>query len=429
MRDGVWDRAMALGLDGAKPLGGAQVLTAQGLRQAELDDAVTRRAMDAGDPGRLGTALGWLEDYVAEYPGQLLVPRGGEGDLAALSRNDKAFLRVAEFIRRKGSKQPGHQGEQLPSDTIFGYVSALRTAAGILSDVPAWSESESMLATRVAKQMHLGDPPSEARKYRRGLRSEHVRTLVQLGFDCTSYHGLTRVLGFNLGRMGLLRAGEFGVTQRGRSFVPDRGLHWGDTCVVWHTAGDTGYSAPSLTLMVVAIKDQGKAKAKRVPIPIPALHPQGESDDPACGYSCMCRVWRRDAAHLTEVQRRGTAIFRSPEGRVWATTDVDSMVKDAAAFLGLVPADFGGVSLRIAGATDMRLAHGMAGADLINAQGRWKDEDIGFIYQRVTALEQLEAVAAAQHVGSAPTLEDLIPSYTQPAVQTGTSVSRSRARR
>lgn len=98
----MWDRAVALGLGGAKPLGGGEALTAQGLRQAELDDAVTRRAMDAGDPGRLSTALGWLQDYVGEYPGPLLLPRGGEGDLAALSRNDKAFLRVAEFIRRKG---------------------------------------------------------------------------------------------------------------------------------------------------------------------------------------------------------------------------------------------------------------------------------------------------------------------------------------
>ena len=429
VRDRVWERARDLGLGGAAPVVSLGAPTARSLRQGELDDAVLRRVMDAGDPARLSTALGWLQDYLAEYPGPLLTPRGGPGDLTALAANDRAFLRVAEFIRRRGSKQPGHKGEQLPGDTIFGYISALRSAAGVLSGVPAWCESESTLATRMAKQMNLGDPPSEDRKYRRGLRAEHVRSLIAQGYDIISHHGLTRLTGFNVGRMALLRGGEFGVVQRSRSFVPARDLHWGDTCVVWHTAADTGYSAPSLSLLVVSIKDQGKVRAKRIPIPIPALHPSGETNDPACGYSCMCRMWRRDAAHLTEAQRKVTPIFRSPEGRVWATADVESMVKEAATFLGMPAGDFGAVSMRIAGATDMRAAHGMAGADMINAQGRWKDEDIGFIYQRVTALEQLEAVAVAQRLDPAPALEDVIPTYTQGAGRTGTSVSRSRARR
>ena len=48
------------------------------------------------------------------------------------------------------------------------------------------------------------------------------------------------------------------------------------------------------------------------------------------------------------------------------------------------------MSLRIAGATDLRDALGMAAADLIKARGRWASE-IGFIYQLVTEAEMLEA--------------------------------------
>lgn len=46
--------------------------------------------------------------------------------------------------------------------------------------------------------------------------------------------------------------------------------------------------------------------------------------------------------------------------------------------------------MRIAGATDLREKHGVGGSDIIQARGRW-GSDIHFIYERVTAVEMLDA--------------------------------------
>ena len=98
---------------------------------------------------------------------------------------------------------------------------------------------------------------------------------------------------------------------------------------------------------------------------------------------------------------------------------------DPAAALGADgqdPALFGGASLRIAGATEIRAKFGLAGRELIVARGRWKDDDIGFIYQRVTAVEQLEAMACLDGGGDgaalAPELESVLQGWTQPAFRT-----------
>jgi hypothetical protein len=69
---------------------------------------------------------------------------------------------------------------------------------------------------------------------------------------------------------------------------------------------------------------------------------------------------------------------------------VNSMVHEAVAALGLDPSEYGAPSLRIAGATDLRDRYGMDGFDIINSRGRWAS-DIGFIYQRTTTAEMIEA--------------------------------------
>jgi hypothetical protein len=140
-----------------------------------------------------------------------------------------------------------------------------------------------------------------------------------------------------------------------------------------------------------------------------------------CPYSALWRLWLRDAAHLTEAERARTPIFRMHGGRPWATADVEAAVREAAEALGLPVEDFGGASLRIAGASDLRARFGMEGKALIQARGRWADEDIGFIYQRVTAFEMLDAVDGLgedeRGRGAAPELEAMLDGWAQPAVR------------
>ena len=157
----------------------------------------------------------------------------------------------------------------------------------------------------------------------------------------------------------------------------------------WKTAASIGADRPSVSLWVCPIKDVA-GRHVRQEIPIAAMHVDGESDDPLCTYSCLLRRWRRHAVHLSVQERRRTPLFQLPGGAPYCTDDVDRLVERVVVFLGLDPKLYGAVSLRIAGATDLRDALGMAGADLIKARGRWSS-DIGFIYQLVTEAEMLEA--------------------------------------
>ena len=94
-------------------------------------------------------------------------------------------------------------------------------------------------------------------------------------------------------------------------------------------------------------------------------------------------------------------------------------MKEAARALGLDESEYGGVTLRITGATELRDLHGRGGMGIIASFGRWSEEDMAFIYARVTAAEQLDAMTTA--LGSTepvrPELEALLPEYTQPATR------------
>ena len=99
---------------------------------------------------------------------------------------------------------------------------------------------------------------------------------------------------------------------------------------------------------------------------------------------------------------------------------MERAVHELVAALGLPREDFDGYSLRIAGATELRAAHGLAGMDIIRSYERWGDgSDIAFIYARVTAAEQLRATAEALggSAEGAAELETLVHGYVQPAIR------------
>ena len=419
-RDAIWDKATrALQIS---PIAGMEAAWREGASPAERAlaagrrDEVERRVRDATDPGRLDSAVNWLIRYKSQVPNLIFLrTRGGPDDQAVVAYNQRQLADLELFIREHGSVQPGHVGERLTQQTISGYVGALKACATILMGTEVVPEGEGRLLSRLGKQMRLEEAPSIERKLRRALRRDRLDELVRASFDITSQHGLTRWGAIRLGIACLLRPGEVGATSS-NAFVPKRDLHWGKDSITWHEAGEAGWTAPFLTLWVTPIKNQS-GKSKRIPIPVGALHPEGVSDDPRCPYSVVAKMWWRDARHLTEEQRARTAIFRHESGRVWGSDDVNAAVKEVVVALGLPAEEYGGVTLRITGATELRDSLGRAGKDVINSFGRWSDEDIGFIYQRVTAAEQLEAMASA--LGSArpvrPEMETVYQGWSQPA--------------
>jgi hypothetical protein len=425
-RDEVWARAADVlgvqrlaGLDEPEWLEGATAVE-QAL-VASWSTEVHRRVTDAGDPERLSTALVWLTRHLRHTPHlRLLKQRGGVDDLAAAAYNERAFARFELFIREHGSVQAGRIGEVVTQSTIAGYVGALRSAASVLMGCDVTSREANTALSRLGKQMRLQEPPAEDRAYRRALRAHQVLAIANSSFDRSSHHGLTRWGVLRVGSAALLRPGEVGTVD-GRNFLAMIGLHWGDECVQWVTPAETGWRNPGVYLSVVPIKNQGKV-AKRWPIPIPALHPEGVTDDPLCPYSALAKLYLRDAAHLSAEERACTAIFRHESGKVWSTDDVSVAVKAGVTAIGLDPAEFGGVSLRISGATELRDKHGRQGMNIIISFGRWLSQDIGFIYSRVTANEQLEAMASAIEQASVPAnvhpeVETVVTGWVQPAIR------------
>ena len=379
-------------------------------------DEVERRVRDATDPGRLASAINWLERYRLTAPHLVFLrTRGGLDDRSVVAYNQRQLAELELFIREHGSVQPGHAGERLTQQTIAGYVGALKACASVLMGTEVVPEDEGRLLSRLGKQMRMEEAPSIDRRLRRALRRDRFDELVRLGFDRVSYYGLTRWGALRLGVACLLRPGEVGATSS-NAFVPKRDLHWGKDSITWHAAGEAGWRHPWFTLWVTPIKNQS-GRSKRIPIPVGALHPQGMTDDPRCPYSVIAQMWLRDASRLSEEQRARTAMFTHEDGRVWGSDDVNRAVKEAVAALRLPEEEYGGVTLRITGATELRDSLGRAGKEVINSFGRWSDEDIGFIYQRVTAAEQLEAMSSA--LGSTlpvrPEMETVYQGWSQPA--------------
>jgi len=419
-REMVWEKARRL-LE-VVPIAGLEAAWAEGATQLEKElaaarrEEVERRVRDATDPGRLDSALNWLQRYRATVPHLVfLKTRGGSGDLAAVAYNQRQLADLELYIREHGSVQPGHVGERLTQSTIAGYIGALKACATIFMGAEVVPDEEDRILSRLGKQMRFEEPPSIERKLRRALRRDKFDELARRGFDRWSHYGATRWAVLRIAIACFLRPAEVGATAK-NDFVPKRDQHWGSDSVTWHEGEQAGWDCPYLTMWITPVKNR-TGRSKRIPIPVSALHPQGVTDDPRCPYSAVAKLWVRDARHLSEEVRARTPMFAHEDGRAWNSEDVNTAVKEAVRALGLPEEEFGGVTLRITGATELRDEKGRAGKDIINSFGRWADEDIGFIYQRVTVAEQLEAMSSAlSNQGPVrPEMEAVYSGWAQPA--------------
>ena len=134
-------------------------------------------------------------------------------------------------------------------------------------------------------------------------------------------------------------------------------------------------------------------------------------------YSLLLKAWKEDVRALGEERALRTPIFRhrlqGGAADAYKTRDVARMVKWVAEAAGESPDDFTAHSARIGGATDYRDLKGVeAGKRVLKALGRWKDEDIAFLYARQGAEEVLDATDEVMGV-STHDLESLFADFTQ----------------
>ena len=172
------------------------------------------------------------------------------------------------------------------------------------------------------------------------------------------------------------------------------------------------------------------------PVPTPIVRRQigGETGaDALCTYDAILQVWQRKSGDapphawadwngrtgggrlLANHPRARLALFVRPNGESWCTDSVRSEIQRMAAAVGEDPREFGGKSLRIGGATDLREALGddEKSSRLIERRGRWCSE-IARVYQRGRLETQLAGSMAMGSAGGVD-MESVCLGWVQPS--------------
>lgn len=398
---------------------------AQAAALAELSADVDRRVFMTNKPGRLETALVWLDSFVAATGRQPFVPVDEFAPTACHLYNQVTFDLLASFIRKQGSRRPKKGKRAIKGDTIAGYISALKVYITRLAHGNLTSAAHNTHLREEFRSMRQEDAPSSGgdRSLSTGIRITHIinwynslshaernssRGVMELGVAVTAHNAL-------------LRGGEVGTTDDGPL---DAGRDLVIGSVEWRAPCAESRWLPWLILWVCAIKD---VNARRVPAPIPIrARSANSSSDPADPYWAIHRVWQLRSALLDPSerdlpQREGRAVgtgsdaplFVLDDGDHWETKHVRLLARKIGAASGIPPLDLRSRAFRIAGATDLRSVLGPNSARLIKERGRWSS-DVAFIYQRALATHHMDASAA---VGDARgrDIEGMCQGWAQPA--------------
>ena len=393
---------------------------------AELRAEAYRKVKRSTDATHLATCLSYVERFLAVFPSRpLFMARTGPlGAEAALAFNAETFELLRSFIERHGSLKPGMVGQKHLPSTVSDYLSALRAAASAVTGgrivTPDLDARRGKIQKTSVKE--AGPRATEGvRKKRLGFRARYFSRVVESSFDRRSPRGDFRWTTFLASWACLMRPGEPGKGGS-KTFDWRRGLKRSDV-LFWDPAiSPNGRWAACL--MIVPSKGGTERRPNVIATQGGA---DGEPcDDPTCVYSHVLRLWRRRGAEVCATPAAPCTaepfcaacatepLFAWPgTGVAWSSKDGYSVVSDMCSAIGLDPADHGGYSARIAGASDIKDALGPErGKVVVHQRGRWNG-DFEDIYARETASEQLEASAL---MGSARgiEMEALLPGWVQP---------------
>ena len=385
---------------------------------ARLRRDVRARARETLDVGRLRTALAWCDDFIADTEREPLFRRlEHAGDLEAMVHNQTTLDMLAEYIRQRGSRKNGRKRSTLRSDTIQTYVATIKLLRGSEAHYHITCPQVNVVAPAAHKRMRQQDGAPGDRTLCRGMRSHMLRELARRGWDRSSRRGAVEWAAALTAHNLLLRGGEIGSVDQ-KPFDTSRDV----------TIGSVHFMAPSveseympwLTIDVVPIKDT-VARKRVCPMPVRRRSHGGSlGDDPLDVYDAVVLAIRARTGRLPPKLGRVSGLagvsplFVKAQGGEWKSADSRALVRRMAAALELDPADFGGKSFRVGGATDWRAVLGESKAErIIRQRGRW-DSDIHKIYERALATEHLSGSALVGGASGAE-LEALCAGWAQPA--------------
>ena len=236
----------------------------------QLRAATQHIAHESVDPGRLQSALSHWELWRQELPSRVpILPLAGDGspgvDVATRYNSETFELFTASCLRR-GSLQPGHLGRPIETDTIAGYVSAIRALLSRDSGMQVRSASHDIRTKAVCRTVRRSRGPRGTRRRRIGLRAQTLRAAASnRHFDRRrTWSARRRWLAAVLAHSLIARGGEIGRVDN-KAFDINRGLRWRD--VEWHAVGTLHPTHAALTVHMCSVKD-GDGVGERHPIQI-----------------------------------------------------------------------------------------------------------------------------------------------------------------
>ena len=384
--------------------------------ERELRDSVRQRARRTWDVKRLTTALNRFGDFLRATQRQPFRALQHAGDLSAACYNQDTLDMFAEWCRRTGSVQKGRIGDTLKSDSISTMVGAIKLLRTFEAGYTIVSAAVNVTAPAAFKEMRQGDGAPGARRLVRGLRAQHFRKLVQLGYDRSSAHGVIEWAAAIVAHNILLRGGEIGGRE-GKPFDAARDFTW--AAIEFKAACADSAGLPWLTIDVVPCKDT-HARHRACPMAVRRRAKGPVGSDPLCPYDAVMSVFRARgvaAPAVGERVRGATAsepFFTWRGGEPWDTRHTRTLAKEMFVALGLAEEEAGAKCFRIGGATDLRDALGSSqAAELTLQRGRWAS-DVGLVYQRALVRNHLEGSAAIGDAAGAD-LESMCAGWAQPA--------------
>ena len=373
---------------------------------AELDATVLETSVNTSQPARLQSALNWFDSYLAATSVVPFVPIVQGRELECYAYNQRTLDRFTRFVRSRSQAQ---RSSPLKGDTIAGYASAIKIFRSKQAGMHITSAAVNVHTFDVGRSDRRVDGPPGDRKRCVGIGGADFDVLDPT-VDRSTDEGCQDWAVGHSGYSCLLRGGEVGTTEGG----------------CWDTRRDMTVSSvvpqepclasswrPWLVMWVCAIKDVSETR-KPVPIPVCRRATGAIGSDPRCSYDAIYAHWQRRCRAVARERWASEPLFVRRDGSHWTTEHVRGLARRWALVLGVPPADVGGKSFRIRGATDLQAQLGAEnGARIVRERGRWFS-DVSYIYSRASAKGQLDA-SAIMADASGGSLEALVPSWTQPA--------------
>lgn len=431
------DRVQRAGLGGALGVDAEDLWQGGGVQGravvAQLREEHRRRILATWNLARIGAALGWWEEFLAATGRVPFRALTHAGDLPASIYNNTTLDLFMNYMRGRGSRKAGKQGEQLSSDYIGATTSTIRLLRNGEAHYDVAPKGENTARPALLKGMRVEDGPLAARRAGQGFRAMDFRAIADT-YDRKSRVGVMEWSVAHASHSMLLRPGEVGHMQR-KVFDAARGISIA-SLLVRTPCADSLY-LPWITIDVVAIKDT-QARHRPVPMPIRQLEQAGDvCEDPMCAHTAIMAQYRLRCIEVpacigpcewckrgegeprprgrppAECARANAPLFADASGRALDVKTVKAIGKKMATAAGVDPGTVAGRLWRVGGATDLRDTLGMAGAAMIKERGRWAS-DVAFVYARALIGQQMSA-AAGMVEASRKEVERVVKGWVQPA--------------